>query len=466
MGRYQGQGNVGYTPGREYWIEDFLPPKIQAYVYRWLYPLNEVQDDLPYYFGDPKSRDFREKKQPKSALFMNCWTLLLDIYRDIGMPMEKQSGKFFYVTAATADSLFKANAVSGGQTEGQDSNILFRQLSAFSGADQASARNTGRSFGDLLYIKTPVQKDGPAHVAMWIDDDLYFEKTNFSSNDPIRLAFFEQVIEPYQAQQSDQAESQPEFMFLKQKLNNNPDGSDPAIPHPESAYANRYPNMNFLLPYIKEDGINEQSITEKLNELGSSKKYYYLTLETGSGGAATNYGLASHRQFELVRNSETGRAELNGANDVQRIARERILCRSDLNHTAMEGSNLKYPYVYQLTVKGELEVMSAGNGRLIASLPRIVIPDEQASIAIGGSIVNKEESYNIINLAGVEETIVGENRLVFVGSPDESGAPRFLKIFEDKVSNSTSYLHHPNVLAKPIRLQCSGDVQAVTSRMN
>lgn len=459
MTRYGGKNFVAYDPEHDYWLEDFLPPKMQAYVNRWLFPQDEVKEDLPWQVGDFRSPRFRDKQAPTAAIGMNCWTTLLDIYRDLSLPPQQQTAMFFYVNADEARKQFEANAK---RVEGRSVDKHGLELNDKSPRE----RNSGRVFGDLLYIKSSFQPFGPAHVAMWIDEDLYFEKTNFSENDPIRLAFFEQVIEPYLDQdRPDDPEARLQFWFLPQSLKNNMADRDAAIPGPQR-YAGDYP-----FDVVPGETMTRAEVLADLERRGVRGKYYF-TLDTGLGGGMTAYSIAQHVSMKLGREEpkrteakkeHLRRAYFVGSDKLSTFSQDDVFCRSG-DETAGEPSEGQMPpaFDYVITTSGELRVRSRVTGQRVATLaPRFL--EENQDLSLGDSFVVKSEVNRMIYdmFKGKMVETVTENIVIFPIDAADPAKRRLVSVFVPKQANRPVFIEHLAGLKDPIELRCDGDIRSL-----
>jgi hypothetical protein len=462
MSRYGGKNFVAYDKDHNYWLEDFLPPKVQAYTNRWLFPQEEVKDELPWEVGDFRSSRFMSKQSPASSVGMNCWTTLLDIYRDISLPVSKQIANFFYVNADEAQKEFEKNASLVQGRKMQEFPISLKDKSA-------TERNQGRTFGDLLYIKTVFQPFGPAHVAMWIDEDLYFEKTNFSEDDPIRLAFFEQVVGPYLSQDvADDPDRRLKFRFYPQSLSNDPTKRDAAIPQPQK-FAGDYP-----FDPVPGTQTSREQVLQKLDGLGIRQKYYF-TLDTGLGGGLTAYSIAEHKGFPIGRapfgpeNENLRRAYLIGADQLSSFSTDDIFCTSESGDPRFpDQGDAAREFDYKITVNGDLLVRSRKTGQRVATLAGQFITENQSRTLSNGIVAESEQVRKILDTNGRNQLIdtTTENILVFPVAENEQNQRRVLSVFTPKDTNRPVLLEHPGALVTPVELKCEGDIRSFGAARN
>jgi hypothetical protein len=289
MGHYGGQGFVAYDPNRCFELTDFLPPKMQAYVDRWLVTSVSPDSRIPSDWQSP----YLLSEVVDSGVTMNCWTTAYEMLREWGKPWAQTQGKLAYFGPEDAEKLMTKNSRA----------IALQQPLARSAWNEAkiAERNAGRLPGDLLHIRTQFSFIGPAHAALWIDDDLYFEKTNSSSDDPIRLAFYADVIRPYLSQ--DTAEMPMTMEFLRFK---------PGSLAAQESIAGRDPwgreGLTALPPEVKKSTI--------------------FTLDLGMGGGLKEFSANRILTFPIGRDPKTGRATLQGAGEMKNFLLSNELCKS------------------------------------------------------------------------------------------------------------------------------------------
>jgi hypothetical protein len=309
MDHYGGQGFVPYNSAREYELQDFLPPKVQALLYRWLVPTYEVDSRIPIAWGSPYHPD----EPVSTGVSMNCWTTAYEVVRDWSKPWNDTQGKLAYFGSKIAENMLWTN-----KTAIVKNDLLDRSAWA---PEKVSERNAGRQPGDVLYIKTQYSYFGPAHAAVWIDDDLYFEKTNSSSDDPIRLAHYSDVINAYL--QQDDAERPMTMNFLRYKP-----GSLPA----QDSFTGKDPFGRDGLPPLPAE----------------VAKNTIFTLDQGTGGNLKEFSANRIVTFPIGRDEKTGRAIYVGASDVKNFQTSDKLCT---------GKGEKFSY--KLTTEMVLHVFDA-----------------------------------------------------------------------------------------------------------
>ena len=320
MDHYGGQGFVPYDPNRQFELIDFLPPKMQAYVDHWLITTQQVDDRVP---GDWQS-PYTPGEPVATGASMNCWTTAFEMLREWGKPWSSSQGKIAYFGPYDAEKLFTRNTAA----------IALQQALPRTQWEISSLaeRNLGREPGDLLQIRTKYSYFGPAHTALWIDDDLYFEKTNSSSDDPIRLAFYTDVVKPYLEQ--DDVDRPMTMDFIRFKPN--------SLPSQESI-AGRDPFERPGLTPLPSD-VKENTI---------------FTLDLGMGGNLKEFSANRILTFPIVRDENTGRATLKGAKDMKSFLISDELCRSSRYN--------EVKFSYKITTDLQLFVFNA-QGKEIARI--------------------------------------------------------------------------------------------------
>lgn len=329
MDHYGGQGLVPFATGRTYELVDFLPPKIQALADRWLVPTTQTDPRIPQDWGDP-----RNPGSPVDvSIGMNCWATAYEVLRDFGKPLAQLTGKIAYFGPMVADTLLNQ------KREFQELQEPLPRTAWAAG--QVAERNKNRKPGDLLWIKTKDSLMGPAHVALWLDNDLYFEKTNYSGEDPIRFAFFDDVVKAYLEQ--DDAERPMEMKFIRYKAG--------ALPAPETlAGKHPYPDMpHGALP-------------------AELQKTVVFTLDAGISGSLNVFAANRILTFPVKQDPATRRAVFEGATALKPYLVNDTLCTD----YAWEGT-----YKYRIDTAMQLFIFNQ-QGKQVAKL--------------GGKVVNKTEN--------------------------------------------------------------------------
>jgi hypothetical protein len=294
MKHYGGEGLVAWDESRagSYHLVDFLPPKIQALANHWMVITTDTYSNIPAQWQDPRNEP---QTDVRVATGTNCWSTAYDVLYDWNKPFAQKTGSMFYVGPAEMESTL-TDPSHFGYNRKLTRNEIF--------GNESAARNREVQVGDALYITTQYSTIGPAHVALWIDNDLWFEKTNFMSDDPIRLAFWDDVVKPYLEQDS---EDTPVGMTIYRYS----DGASP-LPSPQT-FAGQH-------AYGEAD---PESLPEEL------RKRLVFTLDLGLGGGLTEYSVTGLRSFPLVQDPASGRAVYEGADELSRNLKTQNVCRAE-----------------------------------------------------------------------------------------------------------------------------------------
>jgi len=271
MSHYGGDGSVPWQPDgkRSYRLVDFLPPKMQAL-------LNCTIDAAYHEAGaDVIPTSWRDPRHPDSptqyTYAMCCWDAVFEVTRP-------GPGSFFHIGAVEAEGLFQESG-------------CFVEVGNLSSAEIAIegdkvGRNRDRRPGDVLYIRNQFSTIGPAHVAIWLDDDLYFEKPNSYTEDPFRLARYEDVISPYLLE-GGAVDDTIHGTFYRVR-----DAAGLPSPHD---YAGIHPYGEDVEPLPP-----------------ASAKSFIFALDVGLGGGLSNFNISRIVDFEMGRSAD-GRAVYVGA---------------------------------------------------------------------------------------------------------------------------------------------------------
>jgi hypothetical protein len=351
MDHYGGQNIVPYSATREYELVDFLPPKIQALVNRWLYTTTEMLPNMP-----PDWRGLRQSDETAVSIGMNCWHTAYEVIRDLGKPWKEMTGRLGGFGLPEA-----RNLVGDGTTLNPEKFSLDRSLwensvipddvgardeSTLLAIGKRAQRNANRAVGDMLEVDTRFAPNAPAHVALWIDDDLYFEKTNYGSDDPIRLAFYEDVVQPYFFQ--DDAAKPMTLTFVRWP-------SDKSLFPVQESFAGKD-------PYAKSRGGTTLSALPP--DIANS---VIFTLDAGSSGFPQLWAAYRVLTFPLVQNPTTGRVEMEGADKLLKFQTTSELCQVSKFYRPMPGEPVS-PFGYKIDSALQLTVFNKTTGKTVATL--------------------------------------------------------------------------------------------------
>lgn len=277
MERYRGQGLVPFDKNRSYELVDFLPPKLQALVNRGIQTSSEPEPRIPLAWHSPTSIQWGEDKLPLNVgIDSNCWSMTYEVVRDLGTPIQDLTGMISYFGVADFEE------VAWNQKKHQE---LVEELprTLWTGAP-SGMRVEKRRLGDVLQIRTNSFYEGVVHTAVYIDVDLYFEKTNAGKSEPMRLATFSSVVAPYI---SASGESLPveSMQFVRYKENSLP---------PPTVFAG------------KDHFIRPAPLPPLPSQIADE---IVFALDLGGGGALSQLTVRRIKKYKVVQDSETRRAK-------------------------------------------------------------------------------------------------------------------------------------------------------------
>ncbi|MCA2960770.1 MAG: hypothetical protein IOD12_10990 [Silvanigrellales bacterium] len=338
MDHYGGQKIVPFSATREYELVDFLPPKIQALVNRWFFTTMEELPNMP---PDWKGLGLQQETAVSTA--MNCWHTAYEVIRDFGKPWKEMTGRLGGFGLLEASTLLGEStkiprdvfALERSQWEKEviSASLKTNDASALLAGTKRATRNANRAVGDMLEVKTAFAPIAPAHVALWIDDDLYFEKTNIGFDDPIRLAFYEDVVEPYFGQDE---EGRPMTLsFVRWS-------SDKSLFPAQESFAGKDP--------VEMDRSSRgQAPLSKLPP--DIAKSVISSLDAGTGGGPVIWAPYRILSFPLVQNPTTGRVEMDGADKLLKFQASPELCKISSRY---KNPFTKFPSPFSYTIDSNL----------------------------------------------------------------------------------------------------------------
>ena len=173
---------VIYIPGKSYTLNDFLPPPMQALSGKHFIQQKE-NFSLPYFVKGKES-----KLKDQTCLFLiNCWGFAYNMLYYSKFPAEKasSSGLFFSVASPTIAyaAFWDSNYFDHVQSSDETPAVLTDKYT----------RNVKLKPGDLILIWHKNKGTEPYldHVAIFIDDDVYYEKSGTGNDVPFRLNDYE-----------------------------------------------------------------------------------------------------------------------------------------------------------------------------------------------------------------------------------------------------------------------------------
>ena len=384
MENYGGKGYVQWNPEKDDWrLLDFLPPKIQALNGKWLHGTSELEARIPEGWRNPYSNF----AIPSVHITMNCYTTTHEILRDWSafqkgtLKAKDQVVQIGYFSGVDAFSAISDPEHHASVTHLSQEEIKGGKDSGRNDCHSIGGKNVCRKVGDLLVIHTIGSLDiSPAHSAIWIDEDLYFEKTNSGSDEPFRLSIWEDAVAPYLEQEVDHYPVKMAFYDVQNAEN--------ALPN-QKTFANR--------PAFE---IDDSVLPEDLQDL-------IFALDIGFGGSLKEYSANRVIDFKMRPNSKTGRAELINADNPNQYLKGDKVCWSS-NY----GTDDYFPFQYEITRDSHLKVY---NEKGVVADILVKTAEKGESIEIDGE----------------------DNKLLFKAKSGE----KFLSLYKD--SSNGIYLSHP-----------------------
>jgi len=199
-----------FQEGASYQLTDFLPPPMGA-VLENVFVQEDVIQNLPQ-FNAVQSGFFSKRVDQRVSLLTNCWGTVYEIMRWARSDQPPAQGDFyfFYAPENLARYFFTDDRWTSMIKDFDDTVV-----------EQSKTRNEHLEPGDILVIG----KKYLQHVAIFIDDDLYFEKAGAGSTALYRLNDFQTIAKTWPADLhgyswrriKNQAFPSPEKLFNLQK---------------------------------------------------------------------------------------------------------------------------------------------------------------------------------------------------------------------------------------------------------
>lgn len=190
MQRYGGKNYVKWSPSRTapYELTDFLPPKMQALLYRTL--KQEYISFPPNELPPPDYWVWKSGPRQEYETGMACWDAAYEVIRDLGSNVSEQTAMTGHIGAPIVDAVLRnPKYFVSKETLARDS---------FLPHTPSAARSKGRQVGDLFLISNQANMgNGAAHAMVWIDDDLFFEKPDMGTGDPFRIVTWSMGAGPW-----------------------------------------------------------------------------------------------------------------------------------------------------------------------------------------------------------------------------------------------------------------------------
>jgi hypothetical protein len=185
----QNRSQVQYKQGNTYRLRDFLPPFMQVL--------------LGHQFL-PEIKEYNPEQGQWRLLFTNCYSTAAAFAYDFS---NRHDRVVFFNTDMASAGLFFNNPDYFEEVFDPDRR-------------PSSLHNNQARFGDIVIRKFSYQPDGIDHVMIFVDNGLFFEKTDASSSSSYRLVDLS----------TDSQDDRYEYVFLRIKNN--------SIPHPDQLFEN------------------------------------------------------------------------------------------------------------------------------------------------------------------------------------------------------------------------------------
>ena len=184
---YGGEGNVPFEAGKTYQITDFLNPKIQALMGKHFATQRETltADKLPNINGRPDGLEVGQ--------VTNCFQAAYEAVRGGADPLST-----FFADTGDYDSIMRDSTYSD-----EVKSLTIDEMDPKKG--MVIQRNKNLQPGDTLMVYGPIfdQRERKlvkgqllGHIAVFLDDDLYFEKTGPYTSHLYRIVGYEDMVMP------------------------------------------------------------------------------------------------------------------------------------------------------------------------------------------------------------------------------------------------------------------------------
>jgi hypothetical protein len=197
--RFQWEPETEYERGREYFLEDFLTPRIQAL--NGITFLDESADKSLFLneFSSTLKQAFVASGMPAADVILNlqergsnCWSTVWNIGMAPGNTIEG-----FNAGAGVLTELF--GLIGNKKSDFVEPLVDFEELVVPNSRE--SLRKAFQSKlvpGDILVVRANTPGGSlMAHVAVAVDDGVFFEKTNFGADFAYRFTSFDEIFDAY-----------------------------------------------------------------------------------------------------------------------------------------------------------------------------------------------------------------------------------------------------------------------------
>lgn len=170
---FKNQASISYEQNKNYKLEDFLPPAMQALLNKSVTWINQSSIQPPTDEDGNSQNEFLREFNIGSGInsTVNCIGTAYEMARVI----ETQNGAGLY-------QLYSPGRINvSSQIESDVTPVTIQNL----------------NFGDVLYVTNliPNSEEGPQvqHMAVYLTKNIFFEKRDSIGVDPYRLVFFEDI---------------------------------------------------------------------------------------------------------------------------------------------------------------------------------------------------------------------------------------------------------------------------------
>lgn len=195
-----------------------------------------------------------ERRDARFGLSTNCWGTAFEFVR-----ADPEGFFAFFAPAARAGRFFASDTFSRGVKEFRPPDF----------ATSTSVRNQGLKFGDILtiYLGQPERDLDDRqlfHAAVYIDHDLYYEKSGYDGDQVYRIVRFKDLIQDYPPES---------FRYLFRRFDLSP------LPEPDFAFAKNGVRLVGALDFDDDDDEGRVQLVRKVFYTRTSTGQFTLSPE-------------------------------------------------------------------------------------------------------------------------------------------------------------------------------------------